>query len=100
MDGKGSSFVVCRIFHKSGAGPRKPLALYGTEPFVEEELEEIAQDLGPARKYLQVPDVNVDTDPTVVIGDVVDKKCEHTLKNAEQVSIYTFLLYTLCIINN
>ncbi|XP_020254350.1 uncharacterized protein LOC109831439, partial [Asparagus officinalis] len=81
---KGSSFVVCRIFHKSGAGPRKPLALYGTEPFV--ELEETAQDLGPARKYLQVPDVNVDTVPSVVVADVVDKNCEHALKNSEQVT--------------
>lgn len=85
--------MVCRIFEKSGSGPRKPRALYRA-PFVE-ELDEASRDSGSAIKAIPAPDVIADDGPDVVdaVPNVsLDAAQEHdhvgTSDNFEQVLIH------------
>lgn len=86
MDGKGPSFVLCRIYQKSGVGPRKPRAFFGV-PFTE-EMVEATQALLPDRKALQMPDVVVDTTPIVIEDDAPEQNCVYISDDSEQVSTY------------
>lgn len=82
VEGKGPSFVLCRIYQKSGVGPRKPRALFGA-PFTE-EMVEATQALVPDRKALQTPDVVVDTSTIVAIDDAQEQDCVYISDDSEQ----------------
>ena len=84
VGGKGSLLVLCRIHQKTGAGPRKPRALYGA-PFTEEEREEASQDLVLGRNALAVLDVTADAALNVSIDAAQEQNHIYISDDSEQV---------------
>jgi len=94
LGGKGSLLVLCRIYQKTGAGPRKPRALYGA-PFIEEEQEDAPQDLVQGRNALAVPDVTVDAALDVGVDAAQEQNHICFSEDSEQVLYIHSVLYKI-----